>query len=108
MQRIVETIRQHGPMTYIEVAQAANLSANTVKNARYMEVLQEQGRIHVCDWRRNRAGPMRAVYAFGQGQSEPKPAPYSRSEKTARHRTKLRVLRGDRGLASQLMALDRF
>lgn len=107
MQRIVEAIDKYGPMTYVEAAEAAALSANTVKNARYMEILEEQGRLHVCEWRRNRAGPMRAVYAFGEGNPAPKPTPYSGLEKTARYRTKVRALRGERGLLSQLMALGR-
>ena len=105
MQRLVEAIRARGPMDYVEAAGAAALSPNTVKNARYLEILVEQDRLHICQWRRHRAGPMRAVYAHGQGECEPKPAAFSGSEKTARYRSKLRALQGDRGLSSQLMII---
>ena len=102
MSLIVEALRRFGALTYLEVAERAGLSPNTVKNARYMDVLQKQKRVHIVAWRRNRAGPMIAVYAAGDGPSVDKPAPLSRAEKCRRCRERKRALSSDRGLAAQL------
>ena len=89
-------------MTYLEVAQATGLSPNTIKNARYMDVLVKQKRIHVSSWRRNRAGPMVAVYSAGFAKPAEKPAALSHAEKCRRSREKSRALGDDRGIAAQL------
>ena len=103
--QIVEALQRFGAMTYLEVAQATGLSPNTIKNARYMDVLVKQKRIHVSAWRRNRAGPMVAVYAEGFGKPAEKPAPLSHAEKCRRSREKSRALDDDRGIAAQLARL---
>jgi predicted ArsR family transcriptional regulator len=100
--QIVAALQRHGAMTYLEVAQVTGLSPNTIKNARYMDVLVKQKRIHVSAWRRNRAGPMVAVYAEGFGKPAEKPAPLSHAEKCRRSREKNRALDNDRGIAAQL------
>jgi predicted ArsR family transcriptional regulator len=105
MSRIVDCLQQQGMLTYLEVAQASGLSANTIKNARYMDILVKQKRIHVAAWRHNRAGPMIAVYAAGNGRAAEKPAPLSHAEKCRRSREKKRALLDDRGLAAQLARL---
>jgi predicted ArsR family transcriptional regulator len=102
MKLIVAALKRIGMMTYLEAAQATGLSPNTIKNARYMDILVKQKRIHVAAWRRNRAGPMVAVYAAGFGKPAEKPEPLSRSEKCRRCREKKLVLSGDRGIAIQL------
>ena len=102
MSRIVDCLKQKGMLTYLEVAQTSGLSANTIKNARYMDILVKQQRIHVAAWRHNRAGPMIAVYAAGHGSAAEKPAPLSHAEKCRRSREKKRALLEDRGLAAQL------
>ena len=105
MNRIVAVLENVGPMTYREAAEATGLSPNTIKNARYMDILVKQKRIHVCDWARNRAGPMTAVYAAGYAAAAPKPAPLSAAEKNQRFREKGRALSADRGLVAQLARL---
>jgi lambda repressor-like predicted transcriptional regulator len=86
--RIVAALDRVGPMTYREIALAAGLSANTIKNSGYMDVLVRQQRVHISEWRRNRKGPMVAVYAEGPGQNAVKPAPLSQAEKMQRWRVK--------------------
>lgn len=102
MNRIVSALEQRGMMTYLEAAQATGLSPNTIKNARYMDILAKQNRVHIAAWRRNQNGPMVAVYAAGHGQPAEKPAPLSRAEKCRRSREKKRALSDDRGLSAQL------
>ena len=102
LNRIVSALMHHGALTYLEAADVTGLSANTIKNARYMDILVRQGRIHIAFWRRNRAGPMVAVYAAGAGESAEKPAVLSPAEKCRRSREKKRVLTIDRGLVAQL------
>lgn len=105
MNAIVANLQRLGMLTYLEAAKVTGLSPNTIKNARYMEILVRQKRIYIAAWRRNRAGPMVAVYNAGQGVSAEKPAPLSRAEKCQRSREKKRVLSEDRGLAAQLSSL---
>jgi len=105
MNGIVVSLQRMGMMTYLEAAQASGLSPNTIKNARYMEILVKQKRIHIAAWRRNRAGPMIALYAAGQGDPAEKPAPLSRAEKCRRCRDKKRALSGERGISAQLSRL---
>ena len=102
MKHIVDALERCGVLTYIEVAQVTGLSPNTIKNVRYMDILVKQKRVHVVAWRRNRAGPMIAVYAFGPGKAAAKPAPLSHAEICRRNREKHHVLFDDRGLAAQL------
>ena len=102
MKRIVAALLNHGDLTYLALARLTGLSANTIKNARYMDVLVAQQRVHVAAWHRNRAGPMIAVYAAGPGKSVEKPAPLSSAEKSRRSRERKRALLEDRGLAAQL------
>jgi predicted ArsR family transcriptional regulator len=105
MNQIVAALEQMGQLTYLEAAQATGLSSNTIKNARYMDILVKQKRIHLATWRRNRAGPMIAVYAAGQGEAAKKPAPLSHAEKCLNSRVKKRALSEDRGLVAQLSRL---
>ena len=102
MGQIVAALQRFGAMTYLEAAQATGLSPNTIKNARYMDVLVKQKRIHISAWRRNRAGPMVAVYSVGFAPPAEKPAPLSHAEKCRRSREKSRVLSDDRGITAQL------
>lgn len=105
MNLIVSVLERLGKLTYLEAAQATGLSSNTIKNARYMDILVKQKRIHIAAWRRNRAGPMIAVYAAGYGLAAPKPAPLSGAEKCRRFREKGRVLFADRGVVAQLFSI---
>jgi len=102
---IVSALERHGKLTYLEAAQATGLSSNTIKNARYMDILIKQKRIHIAAWRRNRAGPMIAVYAAGYGLPAPKPAALTGAEKCQRVREKERALSSDRGLTAQLVSI---
>ena len=99
---IVSALVRFGMLTYLDAAQATGLSSNTIKNSRYMDILVKQKRIHIAAWRRNRAGPMIAVYALGDDPPAAKPAPLSHAEKCRRSREKKQVLSGDRGIAAQL------
>ena len=106
MNRIVGALERGGMMTYIEAAQATGLSSNTIKNTRYMDILVKQKRIHIAAWRRNRAGPLIAVYGFGFGCSAEKPAPLSIADKCRRCREKKRALSDNRGVAAQLSKIQ--
>lgn len=105
MSRIVAALEKSGPMTYREAAEVTGLSPNTIKNARYMDILVKQRRIHVCGWSRNRAGPIAAVYAAGYAAAAPKPEPLSTADKNRRFREKNRALSTDRGVVAQLARL---
>jgi len=105
MALIVSALERQGKLTYLEAAQATGLSSNTIKNARYMDILVKQRRIHISAWRRNRAGPMIAVYAAGYGLPAPKPAALTGAEKCQRVREKERALSSDRGLTAQLVSI---
>ena len=105
MALIVSALERQGKLTYLEAAQATGLSSNTIKNARYMDILVKQRRIHISAWRRNRAGPMIAVYAAGYGLPAPKPAALTGAEKCRRVREKERALSSDRGLTAQLVSI---
>lgn len=86
LSRIVATLERHGPLSYREAAALAGLSPHTVKNARYMEILVAQGRVHIGAWRRGRRGPASALYAAGSGRNAAKPAALSAAEKSRRFR----------------------
>jgi hypothetical protein len=102
MIRLLEAVRSNGPLDYREAAEAAGLSANTVKSAGYLEMLVAQGKLHICDWRRGRKGPMRPVYAFGPGATAPKPPPLSSAEKSRTHRWRRTAVAGISSLAMQM------
>jgi len=106
MNLIVAALERVGMMTYLEAAKATGLSSNTIKNTRYMDILVKQKRIHIAAWRRNRAGPLIAVYAAGYGKPVEKPAPLSRAEKCRRCREKKRALSDNRGVAAQLSKIQ--
>ena len=99
---IVAALKRLGGLTYREAAEATGLSSNTIKSARYMDILAKQKRIHIAAWRRNRAGPMTAVYAIGNKPAAEKPVPLSGAEKCRRFREKERALSADRGIVAQL------
>ena len=105
MALIVSALERQGKLTYLEAAQATGLSSNTIKNARYMDILVKQRRIHISAWRRNRAGPMIAVYAAGYALPAQKPDALTGAEKCRRVREKERALSSDRGLTAQLVSI---
>lgn len=100
---IISALERLGGLTYLEAAHATGLSSNTIKNARYMDILVKQKRVHVTAWRRNRAGPMIAVYAAGYKAAAEKPGPLSAAEKSRRFRERERALCADRGVVAQLL-----
>jgi len=105
MKRILAALEHFGMLSYLEAAQRTGLSPNTIKNARYMDILVKQERIHIAGWRRNHAGPMTAVYAAGPGRAAPKPSALSSAESCRRSRDKKRVFSQDRGITTQLASL---
>lgn len=87
MSRIVAALERHGPLSCREAARMAALSVNTVKNARYMEILVAQERVHIQAWRRNSRGPASPLFAAGTGRNAARPAPLSAAEQAgAPHR----------------------
>lgn len=102
MLRLLEAVRNVGPLDYREAAKLAGLSANTVKNAGYLELLVAQGKLHVGGWRRGRNGPMRALYAFGPGNPAPRPQPLSSAEKSRSYRWRRAATAGSSSLAMQM------
>jgi len=102
MQRLLDAVRDMGPLDYRDAARIAGLSPNTVKNAGYLELLVDQGKLHVADWRRGRKGPMRPVYAYGPGEPAPRPAPLTAAEKSRSHRWRQTAVQGASSLAMQM------
>jgi hypothetical protein len=102
MLRLLDAIRTFGPLDYREAARLAGLSPNTVKNAGYLELLVEQGKLHIGDWCRGRNGPMRPVYALGPGAAAPKPQPLTSAEKSKSHRWRKAAVAGSSSLAMQI------
>lgn len=107
MARIVASLRQQPDLSYRDVAIAAGLSPSTVKNARYMEILTEQRRVHISGWRRNNQGPMLAMFRAGEGENVPQPRPYSGAEKSRRYRMRLAIATGRVGLSSLVRQIVR-
>jgi predicted ArsR family transcriptional regulator len=104
MAKIVAALKQTGPMTYRQIALATGLSHHTIKNARYMDALLEQKRVHIVDWHRNANGPMAAVYGDGRGRNASPPKPFSRAEINCRMRIKQRLRTQSADLLGQLLA----
>lgn len=75
---IAGVLRESGPLTCREVAIAASLSADRVKNRRYLDILVARGEAHVRAWRRDRRGDACAIYAPGRGVNVPPPGPITR------------------------------
>lgn len=92
MARIVAVLKRHGILDYREIAGLAGLSANTIKNARYMEALLEQRRVHIPCWRRNSKGHQQPLYGPGEGENAPRPALLTRQEIALRHRSNRKML----------------
>lgn len=86
LESIVRALEEHGQMTYREIAEKTGLAHTTIKNAKYMEVLVVQKRVHVSAWRRSKNGPMTQLYEAGPGTNAKRPTPYSQAEKSVRHR----------------------
>lgn len=107
MARIVAALRLQPDLSYQEAAIAASLSPSTVKNARYMEILNEQKRVHISGWRRNAQGPMQALFRAGEGDNAPPPRPYTGAEKSRRYRMRRAVASGRIGLTSLVRQMVR-
>lgn len=107
MARIVAALKLLGEMSYREAALAANLSPTTVRNARYMEILCEQKRIHISAWRRNPQGPMLPLFSAGQGENAERPTAYSGAEKSRRYRIKRLIATGQLGGQSAVRSIVR-
>lgn len=107
MARIVASLRLQPDLSYRDVAISAGLSPTTVKNARYMEILNNQRRVHISGWRRNNQGPMQALFRAGEGENAPQPKPYSGAEKSRRYRMRVAVATGRVGLTSLVRQIVR-
>lgn len=91
IQRLAEVIGAHDSLTYQEAAYLAELSPNTVANARYMDTLVVQKKAHISGWRRSRGGPFNPLYSPGPGVAAPMPVPLSPAEKSRRWRARQRL-----------------
>lgn len=94
MAKIVAILNTRSNLDYREIAKLAGISANTIKNAKYMDSLLEQGRVHVTAWRRGRNGHLYPLFSAGAGESAVRPEQLSRQEIMKRHRTRQRILSG--------------
>lgn len=94
MARIVAVLKSHDHLDYREIAGIAGISANTIKNARYMESLLAQGRVHISGWRRNRRGGPCPLYSAGDGDNAARPSSLTRQEIMGRYRERQKVLSG--------------
>lgn len=102
MARLLEVIEQYGPIDYRQAAQLSGLSANTVKNANYLEALMTQGKIHISGWRRaHRNGPMRPEYKLGNQPNQPKPSARTPAEKSRIYRWRKEVAANTHDFAAQ-------
>jgi hypothetical protein len=59
-------------------------------------------RLHIAEWRRNRAGPMLAIYALGAAPSAARSATLSPADKCRRWRGRDKIRKRDFGLGAQL------
>ncbi|MCK9389629.1 MAG: hypothetical protein M0Q22_14700 [Sulfuritalea sp.] len=103
MVRLLDAIRDYGPIDYRQAAMIAELSLNTVKNAGYLESLVSQRKIHIAEWRRSRNGPMRPVYEVGRGKEAPRPHVLTGAERSRRHR--MHAMYSTGGLVLQIKAV---
>lgn len=94
MAKIVAALNARSNLDYREIAKLAGMSANTIKNARYMDSLLAQGRVHVSAWRRGQNGRLSPVYNAGAGESVARPEQLSRQEIMKRHRVRQNILSG--------------
>lgn len=94
MAKIVAALKRRSALAPNDLALATGLSLNTIRGGCYMQILLEQQRVHICDWRRNRGGAPCPLYAFGAGKNAPKPRPLSKAEIRARHRARAAITEG--------------
>jgi predicted ArsR family transcriptional regulator len=94
MARLVATLAERPGLDYLELAEATGLSAHTLRGARYLDILVQQARVHICGWRRSRNGPPRALYRAGAGENVPRPAKADGAERSRRHRERTAALSG--------------
>lgn len=102
MARIVAVLERRSGIGLAEIARLAGLSRNTVKHARYLNILVEQQRIHIAAWTRGASGHAYPVYHPGPGTNEPKPDEMSRAEISRRYRTKQGRIRSENSFSSYL------
>ena len=107
MARLLDVIRQFGPLDYRQAAKLSGLSLNTVKNSDYLDALLIQGKIHISGWRRARHGPMRPVYQIGAKDNEPRLAPQTATEKSRAFRWRQSVAANASSFAAQFMPRSR-
>lgn len=102
MARLLDVIEKYGPIDYRQAAQLSGLSANTVKNANYLEALMTQGKIHISGWRcAHRNGPMRAEYKLGNQPNQPRPGARTAAEKSRIYRWRKEVAANANDFAAQ-------
>ncbi len=94
MARLVAALTEQPGLDYRELAAAAGLSAHTLRGARYLDILVQQARVHVCGWRKSRNGPPRALYRAGAGENVPRPGRVSAAERSRRCRERAAILSG--------------
>ena len=94
MAKIVAILNTRSKLDYREIAKLAGISANTIKNAKYMDSLLAQGRVHVAAWRRGRNGHLYPLFNAGADESADRPEQLSRQEIMQRHRTRQKILSG--------------
>ncbi len=92
--RIVRALQLRSGQAAPELAKSADLSLNTVRGRRYMEILLKQQRAHICEWRRSRSGGPCPLYAAGPGKNATKPTPMSKAEIRQRYRFRLAIREG--------------
>lgn len=106
MKRLLDAIRDYGPIDYRQAAKITGLSPNTVKGAGYLEALVRQRAVHVSGWRRARNGPMRPIYDFGHGIGTPKHEPRTRAEISRDHRWRKLGYAGSLAIQARMAASD--
>ncbi|GAB2181011.1 hypothetical protein DLREEDagrD3_12340 [Denitratisoma sp. agr-D3] len=102
MARLLEVIKQYGPIDYHQAAKLSGLAVNTVKNSKYLDALMTQGKIHISGWRRAyRNGPMRPEYKLGNEPNQPRPLAHTAAEKSRIYRWRKDVAANAASFAAQ-------
>lgn len=97
-ERIIEALKEYGPMTVRELARLLNVPRDNISSlVNWLRVPTPQypvKRVYMCEWTYDDeecANPYpRPVYKLGSKPDAPKPAPLTRKEKAKQQRDRMR------------------
>lgn len=104
MLRILQVLKTQGPMNRYTIAEKVHVAKRTIQSSHYMEMLHDEGLVHVCDYERlHRHGPPTIIWAFGPGKDAPRPKLVTDSQ--AKYKAKTRIARLGLEAVDPLMAI---